>query len=145
MFSKTTLAYMAGILDGEGHFSIIWHKPHDRYHGIVGVMNTNLDLLEWIHNVFGGSIYRRITPTDKSHWKDRYEWRAGNKTLDFILPPIAPFLIIKKRHAEIMIEFRSTFGLVGGRGNLVTPTVYAKRKRLRENLLILNDSHRAFT
>lgn len=147
MFKDTTLAYAAGILDGEGHFSITWDRPRDRYLGMVGVMNTNRDLLDWLQNTFGGSIYHRKSPSNKSHWKERYEWRAGNTSIDTMLPPIVPYLIIKKRHAKIMIDFRLTMTAsshLPRPGLPINPAIRAKRKRLRERLLVLNDSHRAY-
>jgi hypothetical protein len=146
MHSKTVLAYTAGILDGEGHFSIVWHKPINRYFGILGVMNTNLELLNWLQDTFGGSIYHRQQPSNKSHWKERYEWRATNLTMDSIIPLVLPYLKIKKPHARLMLDFRQTMGPPnsGGRGRAIDPNVLAKRKNLREQLLVLNDSHRAF-
>lgn len=142
MHSKTTLAYAAGIFDGEGYFSIIWHKPRDRYFGFVGVLHTNLDLLNWLQSTFGGPIYHRRGPSQKSHWKPRYDWRATNFALDAMLVQITPFLMIKKRHAEIMIEFRRT--MLSTR-RTIDPIILAERKRLRERLLVLNDRGRALT
>jgi hypothetical protein len=140
MQSKTTLAYAAGILDGEGYFSIIWYKPQDRYSGVVGVMNTNHDLLIWLQESFGGSIYNRThQPSHKEHWKPRYEWKVGNTTLDRMLPPIMPYLKIKKPHAKVMIAFRQT--LTSGRRPL-DQSVLAKRRNLHSELLALN--HRTY-
>ena len=138
MHSQTTLAYAAGILDGEGHFSIIFHRPHNRHHAIVGVMNTNKDLMEWLKSTFGGAIYHRVGPYNKPHWKDRYEWRLHQRAQEAVLPSVLPFLIIKREQAKLIIEFRRTFSLQPRQEPLHTAT-FEIRESLRQRLLVLND------
>ncbi len=100
------IAYLAGILDGEGHFSLMFYKAEKRYFAIVGVANTSIKLMDWLKNNFGGTVYTKNQPSDKPHWKQRYEWRLYAKAIDIVIPQVIPFLVIKREHAEIIMKLR---------------------------------------
>lgn len=109
MRSQVVNAYMAGIIDGEGHFHMYYHPPIRRYYFTVGVANTNRDLLDWLVDNFSGKVYRHKPKSHKDEWKDCWEWRLNQTDILSALPAILPFLKIKKRQAELAIEFRKTF------------------------------------
>lgn len=100
------IAYLAGILDGEGHFSLMFYKAEKRYFAIVGVANTSTKLMDWLKNNFGGTVYTKNQPSDKLHWKQRYEWRLYAKAIDIIIPQVIPFLVVKQEHAKIVMQLR---------------------------------------
>ena len=60
--SETDLAYFAGLLDGEGHVAIkyfkrhISYRPYSRYGLMVGISNTNFDVMRWLLEHVGGSV-----------------------------------------------------------------------------------------
>ena len=109
-------AYLAGILDGEGHFSIV-HIPNiRRYRPFLGLMTTSVPLVNWITTNIGGYVYDRShQPSHKKHWKDRYEWRLESSAIEHVTNLVLPYLVIKKSHAEIMLSFRKTFSGPGKR------------------------------
>ena len=105
---KTDLAYIAGIVDGEGTIGI--HRAKRRgpgnswtYSLRVSVSMTEAYLPEWLKMAFGGNTYGKLR--DKPRWKPQTEWVIlGEKATGF-LGDIMPYLIIKKPQAELAFKF----------------------------------------
>src|SRR5574338_1062599 len=119
------LAYLAGIIDGEGcfHACKLKNKPGDGYKNghyrcVLKVSNTDKRLFDWLQETFRGTCSAAIKQTrDKLFKRDCYEWVVtGHRLLD-ICQQVLPYLIIKKRHCELIIKFRQTFPQQLGRGN----------------------------
>ncbi len=114
-YSETTAAYMAGILDGEGCLSIGNfsgnRKNGDRHFQTnISISSTDKCLIDWLYDTFGG--YRgEYTPKQMSRngRKQVYRWQCSSDRLLHICEITLPYLIIKKRQAEILIEMRKTF------------------------------------
>ncbi len=118
---KIDLAYLAGILDGEGKISIVTNnsgkyrngKRRKRMQLLVFITNSNEWLINWVFFNFGGTIYK---PKKKqSFYKQIYVWQISSaKALGF-LKLILPYLKIKKPQAELAIKFQekksNNFGL----------------------------------
>ncbi len=104
---KTDLAYIAGILDGEGCICIsqssITGKSGRRYFQLgVYVENTNEWLVRWLHLSFGGGLYERKTQINTPIW----QWRISSAQASEFLELILPFLKLKKPQTEIAIQFQ---------------------------------------
>lgn len=103
---KVDLAYVAGIIDGEGCISLNFQNKNNSVFAIrVQVGNTNEWLLQWLKFAFGG---RTVLVNDKRMeirgWKPLYRWYLRNaEALDF-LKLIYPYLRIKRTQAEIAIK-----------------------------------------
>ena len=59
-----TCAYFAGLFDGEGCFNIRIHRPSKKpdsshYMCRICITNTNLPMIEWIMENFGGNFHKR--------------------------------------------------------------------------------------
>ena len=103
------LAYAAGIIDGEGSFYIGCNKSlNNKFNSRVYVVNTDIRLIQWLKQTFGGLTYSRKSIKNQN-WKTKYEWILEKSRIDEFCHKILPYLIIKKQHAEIMIKFRKTF------------------------------------
>ena len=117
IYQTTDLAYMAGIVDGEGCFYIglIPKKSGDgyvtaHYRGLLKIDNTCHDLIDWLDAVFSGTA-SAVTRTTSSRKFERevFSWVAtGDRLLD-VCEQILPYLVIKKRQCEIMIKFRKSY------------------------------------
>ena len=72
----------------------------------------------WLQETFKGTCSAAFKETrDHLFKRDIYEWTVtGHRLLD-ICRQIHPYLIIKKRHCELVIKFRETFPMNLGRGN----------------------------
>ena len=107
---KTDLAYIAGLIDGEGCISIV--KKKDLIHGSsnydlrVSVNMTSEYLIQYLHFAFGG-FWRERKKIEERH-KQQWMWAvSGPKASEFLLT-ILPYLIIKKPQAELALRFQST-------------------------------------
>jgi hypothetical protein len=117
IYKPTDLAYMAGIVDGEGCFYLgkIPKKQGDGYitehfRGILKIDNTDIKLINWLNNIFSGtnSAFTRSTSSRK-YEREVFSWIAtGDRLLD-LCEQILPYLVIKKEHCENMIKFRKTY------------------------------------
>jgi hypothetical protein len=110
------LAYLAGIIDGEGCFFIgqINRSSHGKItrhnRGVVKVDNTDQILIDWLVTNFDGlnSARRRWSSKNKVE-REVHTWVVtGDKLLE-LCQQIHPYLVIKKAHCENMIKFRLTF------------------------------------
>ena len=114
MINKLKIAYLAGIIDGEGSISISdSRKTQKKMHFTtqLAVSSTDEVLLKWIVENFGG-CYKTYTPKQlpQNARKNVYKWQVSGDRLVPILNLVLPYLVIKTREAEVMIEMRSTFG-----------------------------------
>lgn len=55
-----------------------------------------------------------------------------------LLPPILPYLIIKRRQAELAIAFRGTFGELNPRKDGITEEILGRRNAIMTELKSLN-------
>ena len=109
---KTDLAYMAGILDGEGSIVIAkqkrirkarYNKPYYRLH--CAVSNTNEDVITLFWLTFGGS--KSVRKQNGIRGKSPlYSWDAVCKVAFNCLEQLLPYLRIKQRQAQLGIEFQ---------------------------------------
>lgn len=105
--------YIAGIMDGEGSFGLHKHKNKRckrgwYYQSLVCMVNTDKKIMQWmssIINVNHKCVSRRkgkMKPT----WSPCYVWYLGRipEIIQFI-EMILPFLKIKKKRAELLLEY----------------------------------------
>ena len=102
------LAYMAGIVDGEGCIAIdrFTNKnlPSYCYRLKLRVTNTNHWLIEQLRFSFGGNI-KTIKPKGKE--KESWEWYLAGERASFCLKLLLQYLCIKRPQAELGIKFQS--------------------------------------
>ena len=100
------LAYLAGVIDGEGTIGIYHNKKRNEYRLKVYVVNTDERLIRWLQDNFGGYVYSRVS-VKNPHWKRKYEWHLLDDEL--LLEKILKYLVVKQENAKLGIEFRKTF------------------------------------
>jgi hypothetical protein len=101
------LAWAAGFLDGEGCFTLVRHKdasnPLYRL-PFVGAAQLRLDPLERLVEILGGKI---TYCHSNSIGKRVNQWKLRSYEIADAVPRVIPFLVMKKREAEIVLEFKS--------------------------------------
>jgi hypothetical protein len=147
-FSPEQCAYLAGIIDGEGciHIGcfrkITKYRKSPHFQTYINVSNTSEVLIDWLKNTFGGAK-RTYTPrqTPNNSRKKVFQWAAWSDQVEHICELILPYVVIKKKEVEIMIEMRKTFKepklprTVPGHGPLpISQEVLEKREFLRISL-----------
>ena len=108
---QTVLAYLAGIIDGEGCIRLAkncsGNKRISSHTANVNCGMTNPIAVEMLHQIFGGSI-RDVQPTCKnaSPCKPlRYWYASGTDSVARVLLALYPYLRVKKKQAAIVLDF----------------------------------------
>ena len=98
------LAYLAGLLDGDGSITLKRVNKHKAsFKLLIFVANTNMPVLKWIQNKFGGKIY--VYDRQDGIRKPLGKWHTFTNNAYTVLKQIYPYLIIKKEHAKLAINF----------------------------------------
>lgn len=73
-YTTEDLIWLAGFIDGEGCVSWIKSKGRPSRRFEIRIANTNLSVMEWIHQCFGGYLYEFNPNNKKAHHKQCYHW-----------------------------------------------------------------------
>jgi hypothetical protein len=138
---KVQLSWTAGIMDGEGHISLFKSVSSNctrgyRHRTVIVLTNTYLPLVKLFQSWFGGCI-----SIQKNHYLARktcYQWRPTclDDQCNF-LKQISPYLFIKRKQAEICLDFLEN----GGRGYMgyrVSDDEFNRRENLCLKIQRLN-------
>lgn len=150
-YTVAEVAYMAATIDQKGTFIISFNRDKNgdkHFQTRLTVCSMHESISNWLINTFGGSIeldtrllanIEPITDTTIRPFtlkKPINEWYACSDRLLHICEIIRPYLVIKKRQAEIMIEMRNTFnGEQNIKGKQYTQAIGKKTLELREQLM----------
>jgi hypothetical protein len=144
-YRPVDLAYMAGLVDGEGCFFMakLPKKEGDgyvteHYRGLLKIDNTDIRLLDWVDSVFSGTASARTRSTSSRKFeREVFNWTAtGDRLLD-LCEQILPYLVIKKEQCILMIKFRKTYTTKLG-SNKVSPEALSIRQECLEAIRKLN-------
>lgn len=103
-------AYIAGIVDGEGHIEIGIGKAtrtgSSRYSVAVVIANTDYELLAWVReHLPGGYVREKTWHGVKAHWKKQWFFRLDRRgSVLSLLTLLRPYLIVKRQRADEAIE-----------------------------------------
>jgi hypothetical protein len=109
-----TPAYVAGLLDGEGCLTVSRRLRRSKrsFQPTVVIQMAHEDLILELQSQYGGTLARK---QQKSHWAVQWSWTlGGEKSIRALLEEVLPFLVVKRRQAEILLEYfgaRSQMGL----------------------------------
>ena len=101
-------AWLAGLIEGEGCFTILAEstckkgKIYVHYRPYITISNTSVELLEWVQKILG---YGRIYHYSRPPWKAEHTLCVYNKAqIIRLCQDILPYLIAKRKHAMVLIE-----------------------------------------
>lgn len=100
---STNLAYMAGIIDGEGSFGFSKRGPsgNHRLYFYIQVVMTDRPIVELFSELFGGAINERML-VGRLGTKPQYVWQVrGDRAWDAYYQ-LEPYLRIKRWKQEPM-------------------------------------------
>ena len=136
------IAYLAGLIDGEGCI-YIGHTKQGKYgngyqwHSVLKITSCDEAIIIWLENTFGGSKDSRYRWTSKQKFtRPVYNWQASGPMLDYILPKVRPYLIIKPKQCDVMISYRLTSKNIGSKR--LPPEIIERRLQLLSELRNLN-------
>lgn len=136
--NQVKLAYLAGIIDGEGTVTILKRLcagcKEVQYWPVVRVSTTTRALVNWLlENVGGSSYVHRRNP-----YSIEYGWRYEYKKAVDLCHKLLPYFIIKVNQAKLVIEFGKTYDTPRTRWRKLSPEVRERRKRLCEEIQAMN-------
>lgn len=89
MRMSNKLAYLAGLIDGEGWLKV---EKHGTIRLVIGMTTKNT--IYWIRDNFGGNVSKQKTRKGKPF----YVWRLNQgKDLFYVLLLVIPFLVNKRK------------------------------------------------
>jgi hypothetical protein len=107
--SAIDVAYMAGLIDGEGciHISRDNKNGHVYYTLILTIANSDPRMLLWIEERFGGKVVPKTRC--KSNRLQAWAWSVVSREAETVLRLITTYLVSKKDQAELALRFRDSF------------------------------------
>lgn len=147
-YKDTDLAYLAGIIDGEGSITIGSYAKtsagNPAYNNSIVVTNTDEVLIDWLCDVFGSRKMKR-SPSQhpKGMLKQVFMWQITGNRLKAVCEQVHQFSVIKKEQIRIMLEFIETkqtqYYVTGQKGRIVPDHVHVRRRELILELRALHN------
>lgn len=138
-------AWSAGIIDGEGSIRVQKYFPHGKlkhvYHQLrVVVDNTDPEMILKLKSIFGQNIYFGQKPKNERS-KQIYGWCAIGRGAEDVINKVLPYLVTKRKQAEIALEFARTIRNPGRRG------VSLETRKMRDQYTneLSDEKHKMFT
>ena len=125
-YKEVDLAYIAGLVDGEGYVGIKKEKTDyisPYYHANLQVAMTNEDAVKFMAQTLGAKVYVRRRWNGKTLYICQLSCGKAVRALKLLLP----YLRVKKCNTEIILKLRESMeklvnrGQKGLRGSLPLP------------------------
>src|SRR3990167_6987924 len=105
---QTTIAYLAGLVDGEGYIGIKkTRSPHSvspLYHERIQVRMVHEGSIKFLADTLGGKYY--VEKPRSAQGRPLFFWQASDALACRILETLLPFLIIKRESALTVLALR---------------------------------------
>jgi hypothetical protein len=105
---KTDISYIAGFIDADGSITIVKENPssynrraNPSYTPSMAAYSTKEEVVIFIQNILGGAYSFR---KGRKNRQDGYEWRVGGQQIKKNITTLYPYLKVKKKQAEIILE-----------------------------------------
>ena len=139
MQEQLELAYLAGIVDGEGSISIKTESKARPYTIYLAVTNTNYEMIRLFEDKFGGKVRKRnwskaSKVKGSERWKDCYEWTLTKNLAAKAIVKLFPYIRIKKKQAVLVMRafrIKTKYPAVLSRWQ---PKLHAKKLRLLDKI-----------
>ena len=138
--SEVDKAYLAGLFDGEG--TIGYYNYRNRYEPTVMVTNCDPRIMDWLDlNVgYGNVVSLKTTDHNRKHVVHHWRVTGKKRTHDF-LKAVAPYLMIKREQADLLLGLWETEATY----NKITPAVLEHRAEVADELKRLKRSNLTLT
>ncbi len=103
-YTPLDLAYLAGLVDGEGSIGVYKNGPN-RDRGSLTICMTTPDVLRWVESTFGGHLTGPYVDTRPNH-SPTWTWRiSAQRPLERMLVALSPHLRVKHEAAKDVLAF----------------------------------------
>ena len=107
MIKKTDLAYLAGLVDGEGYIGIKKSSQKDMvspaFSARIQIRMVNEPAISFLAKILGGNYYKESAHVAKG--RPLYCYQASNKKAENVLKSLLPYLRVKKEVATVVLSF----------------------------------------
>jgi len=100
------MAYVAGLIDGDGSISLIKEKRANgfKYYPCIQLSNVFEDMVTFLHDTFGGC--KKIKSRQAHSKKTQYVWNVrGLESCKNVISKILPFLVLKQRQGRKLLNY----------------------------------------
>ena len=117
MINETDKAYIAGLFDGEAHFSIKQYmkkrgpklKKYPTWDIRIEINMTDSSIIRWVHEVLGcGSFAKKPPGKGQIGKKMQYRWRCSHRDAYYVCCLIWPWAHTKLPKIQQIIEHYTT-------------------------------------
>lgn len=123
------LAYIAGIIDGEGTIAIRKHHKEKKYQPYVSIVNTNYEVVKMVADFIGAKRIFIHDPSTNGYQGRLICYKAmviGRFKTKPTIEKLLPYLIIKREAAKICLKLAnemkaSRVGKLSGKNYRTTP------------------------
>jgi hypothetical protein len=129
--SDPFLAYCAGLIDGEGSIYIkketYQSKTNPKYRIVFKITMTEEPLIDLLSKTFNGTYH--LTTGNHLSRKSLYSMHLGDRKAIKAITSLLPYLMLKKKQAELALEFvrtREEFQAKGNRLSIEQREVYER-------------------
>src|SRR5215471_7324079 len=138
MLTETEIAYIAGVLDSDG-----WMSLNDNGYVVTfncGIVSTHKDVLDWICSEFGGTVRTHSRPKSRKgkNWTQTWSYIPLSDSIKPFLEATRPYLRMKPRQCDILLEFLDTRAKRGPGNYRTPPEVITRRNELLIEVRKLN-------
>lgn len=138
-------AYLAGLVDGEGHLRIQQGKErkggrnYPRWNSSITIGMCDAAPVKWCRTKFGGSLTSRQLKNPRH--RDLHEWAVYGRAASQLAEKLLPFLQLKREQAVLLLEYEmfkiDLRRLASGRRGVLprtTKAIETQEGRRRENV-----------
>lgn len=147
--SDVDAAYIAGLLDGEGCFTMQWsdRKRDSALSPRIVLCMCSERAVEWFSKTIGNSYREKTSPSlNKNGIHKQYRCNISGSRASSLAKRIIPYLKVKRRQAELFVRFAKTlsFGINNKSkpGTRLSAETITARHRLKEELMRINGEER---
>lgn len=110
--SKEDMAYLAGMIDGDGYIGIVRHKQkHPKPNQWGSIFNPRITiclcqgnvLREFAHRTgLGQAVFRSA---QQEGWRSQILWNLSSNACRTLLPQVLPYLLHKNKQAHLVLDY----------------------------------------
>lgn len=132
--TETERAYMAGLIDGEGSISCLWHAKGKTCYPVLTVAMTDFGVIEWLGAKWHVAVSRM--PRRGEGYLPQVFVRISGHRVKLLCSLLLPYLHVKRRHAELIDDF--PLDERKAPGVKLSAAIYQRRSELRAQVNALN-------
>ena len=136
------LAYIAGIIDGEGTICCLSHAKGKTCYPAVSVSMSDFGVIQWLAEKWG--VKTSALPPRALHYRPQIFVRLSGARARLLCRLLLPYLKVKHRQAELVQSFPLEARLAPG-VKIIGSELNARRFRLRDEINGLNHKPRNAT